>query len=335
MKKFLNFGKALPVQTGITSHVDTITDKTAPEFNESLATIVTSIILENPTAGSKECLKAIKKRLKHENPIVQNYTLLLLDHCIRTCGARFRVELMEQDDILKNWVASREAYQDNIQFLVSMTQAWKLLDPGMALFVEGLEGEFAQLGYMANVAPRTTSLGAAGQPNRPQQNVVTFEERKRAIEADIVTAKNNITMFMDILANLDPQEDVAANQLVQEFRGQCIRINERVVALINDIDDPDLLGRLIKVKEEVDDVLQHYWEVIDQRRLDSDVSKTIQASRPPSAQGPTNAFNDLQGLDFSSSGGHTHDPFADENGAGPSRPPSVEPYYIPSEKALG
>ncbi|KAJ3055334.1 hypothetical protein HK097_010834 [Rhizophlyctis rosea] len=164
------------------------------------------------------------------------------------------------------------------------------------------------------------------------QDIHTFEERKKAIERDLTTANSNITMFMETLTFLGPDEDPTTNELVQvgfcEIKASVNFPNEAI-----DIEDPELLGELVKVKESVDNVLQHYWEVVDQR-----IGKGV--AKPPSQQAngepKTNAIDDLRGLDFAPTAPQAaNDAFADESGAGPSSFPPDEPPYVPSEKKLG
>lgn len=94
--------------------------------------------VQTTTSGSKECLKAVVKRLNHQDPHVVIQAITLLDACVNNCGKEFRLE-----------VASRE-FETEFRKLLSKSHP-KVQEKLRGLLKTWAEGEFkgdSQLGLI-------------------------------------------------------------------------------------------------------------------------------------------------------------------------------------------
>ncbi|RKO90476.1 hypothetical protein BDK51DRAFT_25544, partial [Blyttiomyces helicus] len=91
-----------------------------------------------------------------------------------------------------------------------------------------------------NAVPYPPPVGSF-YPGSFAPNTPTWPERKAKIEADIELANNSIGMFVESVQCLEPTEDVARNDIVQEFRQKCTEIRDRVISLIEEIQDAEVV----------------------------------------------------------------------------------------------
>ena len=81
--------------------------------------------------GPKECLKAIMKRLNHQDPHVVMQAITLLDACVNNCGKYFLLE-----------VASRE-FENDFKKLLTKSHP-KIVEKLKAMLKRWAEGEFSK-----------------------------------------------------------------------------------------------------------------------------------------------------------------------------------------------
>ncbi|KAJ3272962.1 hypothetical protein HK104_004359, partial [Borealophlyctis nickersoniae] len=270
MNKINIFNRKSP----ITLAIDNATAETLPEVDKGYLESAVSMVLRNPD-GTKEAFKAIKKRLKCGHPVGESYALSALDNMVHTCGAKFRVEVV--DNLPALYKISAEWDRDNRLHFLQIISRWKTLDPGMIGPVNKVEELFRRDGYdipddtanQRTAALQYTSPDFTSRVVWPpeQQQFQTFEMRKEQIEHDILLANNNVAMFLEALNFLAVDEDPQKNDLVQEFRFKCSDIQRRTVVLIQQIDDAELIGKLIKVKEDIDVAMKSYQSILDEREL--------------------------------------------------------------------
>ncbi|TPX68726.1 hypothetical protein SpCBS45565_g02887 [Spizellomyces sp. 'palustris'] len=176
----------------------------------------------------------------------------------------------------------------------------------------------------------------------------TFEQRNEQMTKDLILADNNVAMFLEAMNFLTPEENPSENKLVQEFRAKCKEIQSRVLRLIQEIDDGDLLGKLVKINGDIDSAFKLYDGTVESRHLLQALENSQQNARArQKAVGgivfrePARDVPDL--IQFSGEG----DPFSDRfqaasGSADRLNNPSPQdesggyiPYDVPSAKKLG
>ena len=101
------------------------------------------------TSGPKECLRAVIKRLNHQDPHVVMQAITLLDACANNCGRQFLLEvetLHRKKGAGPNCgaqVASRE-FETEYRRLLSRTQHPRIAEKLKAMLKSWAEGEFSK-----------------------------------------------------------------------------------------------------------------------------------------------------------------------------------------------
>ncbi|KAJ3058217.1 hypothetical protein HK102_010620 [Quaeritorhiza haematococci] len=212
-------------------------------------------------------MKALKKRLKHENPVVLSHALSVLDMFMKNCGAKFQLEVTSRDGqiFIQKTLARPDLAPELRVRLLEMIQGWAftITDPSIQPHVQSLYGGLLALGYQF---PGGRPSGP--QPTQPSISSLAPEERKKRIANDIQLANNNVQMFLEALNFVDPDEDVTKNELIQEFRMKCKEIQQRVIKLLEEIEDDDQLEPLIKLNGDINNIMKQYDDIVEQKGID-------------------------------------------------------------------
>jgi len=122
------------------------------------------------TSGPKECLRAVIKRLNHQDPHVVMQAITLLDACANNCGRQFLLE-----------VASRE-FETEYRRLLSRTQHPRIAEKLKAMLKNWAEGEFSKDPAYALIPSLYAGLRKEGLDFRPGPDLATA--RKKVVAAD-------------------------------------------------------------------------------------------------------------------------------------------------------
>jgi len=146
--------------------------------------------------GAKDCLRAILKRLNHQDPHVVLQAITLLDACVNNCGKEFRLE-----------VASRE-FENEFKRLLSRSQP-KVQEKLRGVLKSWAEGEFkgdSQLSLITGLYSALKKEGvdfssaASDQPKKTQSlpkdpNVVSSQQEEddiaKAIQLSLQESKGH------------------------------------------------------------------------------------------------------------------------------------------------
>ncbi|KAI8914890.1 hypothetical protein DFJ77DRAFT_463839 [Powellomyces hirtus] len=244
-----------------------------------------------------EAAKALRTRLKNKSPVVQNYALICIDVLYKNCAGYFQVPFLDGKDSLKKIVINPYFVDHSRVRIAQCVAEWRAtnLDPIKARILDNLLAYFNTHGFFPRMPQAAVhiqqpftqhNLGSQvhiGNPSYPghhhpqpmhlQQQylttpfyptthhvpaIVTFEQRKIIIERDLELAENNTRLFAEAMSFAVPGEDVTKNELIQEFRTKCMEIQRRLIPLITEIDDGDLLGLMVKINEDISQILEKY-----------------------------------------------------------------------------
>ncbi|KNC97494.1 uncharacterized protein SPPG_07409 [Spizellomyces punctatus DAOM BR117] len=356
---------------------DLIEEASAPELEEVNWTMVFAAAdrVNMQADGGKEVVRALKRRLKHKSPVVQSYALTILDALMKNCGAKVQVAFVHPENVasLMRLYDSNDFVQENRMRFVNLVAEWmeSTRDPGVRPPLIGLLSWLGGKGYFPSpvVGARHGSQGglfmtiSSGRTQSPQILIPSlashrgwlsspptesFAQRSEQMAKDLILADNNIAMFMEALNFLPPEESPSENELVQEFRAKCKEIQSRVLRLIQEIDDGDLLGKLVKINGDIDAAFTLYDETVESRNLLQALENSQHnvRAREKAAGGivfrePAREVPDL--ISFSGEG----DPFSDRfqtasgsadrlnNPSPQDASGSYIPYEVPSAKKLG
>ncbi|KAJ3152211.1 hypothetical protein HDU89_001430 [Geranomyces variabilis] len=209
----------------------------------------------------EEGVKACKRRLKSPDPIVQAFTLSCIDAFYTHCGEAFQKPFLDYANVtsLKKIVSGPDFAQENRLRFAQLVQAWlSTATAGGEAAPENLTVLMAFVAHYGYVRPRPYHTQTAPLAVSSAETIVSFENRKRIIERDLTLAENNIRLFSESMSFAAPGEDLTKNEIVQEFLPKLREIQRRAQLLIAEIDDGDLLGQLVKVNEDISQILEKY-----------------------------------------------------------------------------
>ncbi|KAJ3155733.1 hypothetical protein HDU86_004202 [Geranomyces michiganensis] len=209
----------------------------------------------------EEGVRACKRRLKVQDTMVQAYTLSCIDAFFTHCGAAFQNPFLETANItsMRKIVSGYGFAQENRLRFAQLVQQWlAAATSGGAPAHENLVALMAFVAHYGYVRPRPVATRTAPLNPSSGETIVSFDQRKLIIERDLTLADNNIRLFGEAMSFAAPGEDLTKNDIVQEFLPKLVEIQRRALVLIAEIDDGDLLGRLVKVNEDIAQSLEKY-----------------------------------------------------------------------------
>ncbi|XP_075978726.1 target of Myb1 membrane trafficking protein isoform X2 [Anticarsia gemmatalis] len=240
------FGVGNPFSTPVGQKIEQATDGSLPSENWALNMEICDIV-NSSTDGSKDAIKAIRKRLTQsagKNYTVVMYTLTVLETCVKNCGKSFHVLACNKEFIseLVKLIGPKNDPPTVVQEKVlSLIQCWAdafqnqpdlqgVVQIYNELRTKGVEFPMTDLDAMAPIftpqrsvpdgpepivgSPQRAAM-PQNSPSRPTQEqisatqVTLSESQTNKLRADLAVVDGNMTVMNDMLNELTTQPHTA------------------------------------------------------------------------------------------------------------------------------
>ncbi|KAJ3328268.1 hypothetical protein HDU76_010276 [Blyttiomyces sp. JEL0837] len=101
-------------------------------------------------------------------------------------------------------------------------------------------------------------MQAVGAPSIRQ---VSGQERKNWVEFDCKVAENTVSAFLEAVKACKPEE-LRGNEIVQEFLVKCQEMDRRLVSLLGQVEEDDLVVDLVSSRTTVTDAMEEYEKLV-------------------------------------------------------------------------
>lgn len=237
--------------------------------------------INNDPAQAKEVIKAVKKRITNKSPQVQLLALTVLETLIKNCGDLVHQQVAEKDVLheLVKLVKKKADMRVRDKTLV-LIDSWKDAFGGSSgrypqyylAYNELLKAgvEFPRLAGEPQVpiftppqsqpiaSPRPSPRGqrSSGPPAVGPEDAANVSGMNLA---DIKNAQNLAELCNDMVSALNPRDRMSAKEeVIVEIVDQCRILQRRVMQLVNDTSDEELLRQGLSLNDDLQRVLAKY-----------------------------------------------------------------------------
>ncbi|KAK2888718.1 hypothetical protein Q8A67_014093 [Cirrhinus molitorella] len=250
-------------------------------------------IINETDDGPKDAVKALKKRIVgNKNFREVMLALTVLEACVKNCGHRFHAHVCSRD-FVENVLVRVILPKNNPPMILhdrvlSLIQAWADAfrnSPSLSGVVSvyedlrqrGLEFPMTDLDSLSPIhtpnrsipengvssssvsSSHTDSSPATHTPqSNPQTNPVPPDEKQK-LRSELDLVKGNLTVMTEMLNNVKPGETSASDaELLQQLYSVCKQMQQRVVELIPNLSEDEMIGELLLVNDDLNNAFIRY-----------------------------------------------------------------------------
>ncbi|XP_050967971.1 target of Myb protein 1 isoform X2 [Labeo rohita] len=248
-------------------------------------------IINETDDGPKDATKALKKRIVgNKNFREVMLALTVLETCVKNCGHRFHVYVCSREFV--EGVLVRAILPKNNPPMIlhdrvlSLIQAWAdafrntpSLSGVVSVYEDlrrrGLEFPMTDLDSLSpihtpnrsipengvsssSVSPSHTNSSPATPQSSGQLNPVSPEEKQK-LTSELDLVKGNLTVMTEMLNNVKPGETSASDaELLQQLYSVCKQMQQRVVELIPNLSEDEMIGELLVINDDLNNAFIRY-----------------------------------------------------------------------------
>ncbi|KAI6177377.1 hypothetical protein M3Y97_00900400 [Aphelenchoides bicaudatus] len=256
--------------------------------------------------GGRDAVRAIRKRLQThmgKNNGVVMYTLTVLETCVKNCNQRFKALICQKDfvnELVRLISAKFDAPQIVQERILGLIQAWSDAFRGQPalsgvfevydeLKAKGVEFPPTNFDNMVpiNTPKRTVFNDPPAQPEQQNQVPTNVPQSVAAhlssaqqdplskLRADIDVTTVNLTVFRDLLADVQPGKEVPEElSLLEDLHTSLVEMQKRIQSLISAQISEDVTFELLTVNQEINNVFEKYTRHVAKRNGPSETPET-------------------------------------------------------------
>uniref|UniRef100_A0A9J8A9G3 Target of Myb protein 1-like n=1 Tax=Cyprinus carpio carpio TaxID=630221 RepID=A0A9J8A9G3_CYPCA len=247
-------------------------------------------IINETDDGPKDAVKALKKRIVgNKNFREVMLALTVLETCVKNCGHRFHVYVCSLEFV--EGVLVRAILPKNNPPMIlhdrvlSLIQAWADAfrnNPSLSGVVSvyedlrrrGLEFPMTDLDSLSPIHTPSRSIPENGvssssvSPSQTNSSPATHTPRsdgqrspevKQKLRSELDLVKGNLSVMTEMLNHIKPGETSASDaELLQQLYSVCKQMQQRVVELIPNLSEDEMIGELLQVNDDLNNAFIRY-----------------------------------------------------------------------------